>query len=1169
VLAPARPHGASHAPDLVRALRERILVLDGATGTWVQAQDLAAADFGGADLEGCNEALVLSRPDVVRRMHREYLAAGADLVETNSFGATPLVLAEYGLADRARAINEAAARLARAEADAAATEDRPRWVAGSMGPTTRTLSVVGGVTFAELRATYCEQALGLIEGGVDLLLVETCQDTANVKAALRGIDDAERELGVVVPRALSCTIEQTGTMLAGQDVEAFWVSVAHARPLFVGLNCSTGPDFMTDHLRTLAGLASCPVSCYPNAGLPDEDGHYHESPEAVAARLREFVERGWLAVVGGCCGTTADHVRRLAAAVAGLSPGVRTPRRTAAVAGLEAAFFEPESRPLLVGERTNVIGSRRFKRLVAEADWEAAAEIGRQQVKGGAQVVDVCLADPDRDEKADVASLLSRLNRKVKAPIMVDTTDADVLEAALELCQGKCIVNSINLEDGTRRIDEVAPLLRAFGGAVVVGCIDEDPVQGMAVTAERKLAVARRAHDLLTGSHGLDPRDLIFDPLVFPAGTGDAAYRGSAAETIEGVRLIKEALPGTHVILGISNVSFGLPPAAREVVNSVFLYHCTKAGLDLAIVNTERVQRFASIPEEERRLAEDLLFDRGDDPVAAIVRHFGARRTEPRTSPLLDLPLDERIARHVVEGVGDGVIDALAEARRDREPLEIINGPLMAGMDEVGRLFNDNELIVAEVLQSAEVMKTAVTWLEQFMEKADTHARGKLLLATVKGDVHDIGKNLVEIVLANNGYQVINLGIKVLPETLVRAAREHSPDAIGLSGLLVKSAREMVTTARDLADAGVDVPVLVGGAALSRRFTLTRIAPEYRGPVLYCKDATDGLDVMNRLRDPAAREALLARLAEQRAEAQAAPAPARPAAAPAPPPGGRSPAVRRDVAILRPPDLKRHLAEDVDFGEVQPWLNEQVLYGRHLGLRGVVSRLLEEGDGKALALRAKVEDLVGRATARGLLRVRAAWRFFAAVADGDAIALLDRPGGGELARFVFPRQAAADRLCLADYVLSEDPAVPDFVAAFVTTCGDGVREEAEALKHRGELFDSHALQAVALEGAEAAAEWLHARLRRAWGFPDPPGLDRRDVFKARYRGLRVSFGYPACPNLDDQRPLFDVLRPEDIGVALTEGFMMDPEASVSALVFHHPEARYFSALGPEDDQPAG
>ncbi len=847
---------------LAEAFRRRILVLDGAMGTMIQARNLTAADFGGAQYEGCNEHLNLTRPDVIRAIHEAYLDAGADLISTNSFGCAPYVLAEYGLSDKCREISEAAARLAREAVDARSTPERPRFVIGAMGPGTRTITVTGGVTFEEVREAYREQARGLIAGGADALLLETSQDTLNVKAAAIGVREALAEAGAELPLMVSGTIEPMGSMLAGQGVDALYASLEHLDLFSIGLNCATGPEFMTDHLRSLAGLATCLVTVYPNAGLPDEHGHYEETPDSLALKMRRFVDEGWVNLVGGCCGTTPAHTRALARLVDGRPPRRPAERLAPAVSGIEVVYPGDDNRPLLVGERTNVIGSRKFKDLIVEDLFEEAAEVGRAQVRGGGQVLDVCLANPDRDEHGDMLRFLDRLTRKVKAPLMIDSTDADVIEAALRLCQGKAIVNSINLEDGEERFEKVVPLCRTYGAAVVVGCIDENKQQGMAVSRERKLEIAERSFALLTGKYGLPARDLIFDPLVFPVGTGDANYVGSAVETIEGLRAIKERLPECRTILGISNVSFGLPPAGREVLNAVFLYHCTKAGLDYAIVNTERLERYASIPEEERRLAEDLIWVRGDDPVAAFAAHFRGRQKAVRAASAA-LSLDERLARYIVEGSRDGLIADLDAKRAEATPLEIINGPLMRGMETVGRLFNDNQLIVAEVLQSAEAMKAAVAHLEQFMEKAESATRGSIVLATVKGDVHDIGKNLVEIIWKNNGYRVINLGIKVPPEDLIAAYQSHKPDAFGLSGLLVKSAQQMVVTAQDLRSAGIDIPLFVGGAALTRKFTATRIAPEYPGSTIYAKDAMDGLDLANRLFGATTRDALLAEVTAQ------------------------------------------------------------------------------------------------------------------------------------------------------------------------------------------------------------------------------------------------------------------------------------------------------------------
>ncbi|MGH9468595.1 MAG: homocysteine S-methyltransferase family protein, partial [Terriglobales bacterium] len=864
---------------LYAALGERILVLDGAMGTMLQQRQLTAADFGGAALEGCNENLVRTRPDVILDIHRQYLEAGADIIETDTFGSTRIVLAEYGLEAEARSISRAAACLARQAADAVATPERPRWVAGSMGPTTKAITVTGGVTFTQLRETFAEQAEGLLEGGADILLVETCQDTRNIKAALLGIEDVARRLARAVPIMVSGTIEAMGTMLAGQTAEALWVSLEHADLLSIGLNCATGPEFMTDHLRTLHALSHRYISCYPNAGLPNEDGQYRETPASLAHQLERFVQHGWVNLLGGCCGTTPAHIAELAALAAGKAPRRPPPPSPRALySGIETIEAEESTRPLIVGERTNLVGSRLFKRLVMEEQWEEATEIARRQVKNGAHIIDVCLQSTEREEAGDVGPFYEKLIRKIKVPIMIDTTDAGAIELALTYCQGKGLINSINLEDGEEKFERVCPLARRYGAALVVGCIDEDKIQAQAFTRERKLAIARRSVALLTDKYGIAAHNIVLDPLVFPCATGDENYIGAAVETIEGVRLVKQALPEAKTILGISNVSFGLPAAAREVVNSVFLYHCTKAGLDLAIVNAEKLERFASLPAAERALAEALLFNSPVESVApgapadwrqqtkgqraalnqhhiaAIAEHFRGPRAATKQA-VAALPLDERLGRYIIEGTKDGLVaDLDRKLAEPAAPLAIINGPLMAGMAEVGRLFNNNELIVAEVLQSAEAMKAAVSHLERFMAKSESATRGSILLATVKGDVHDIGKNLVDIILSNNGYRVINLGIKIPPEQLIEAHQREHPDAIGLSGLLVKSAAQMAITAGDLRQAGIDAPLLVGGAALSERFTTTRIAPEYAGPVCYAKDAMSGLRLLNELMDPATRE---------------------------------------------------------------------------------------------------------------------------------------------------------------------------------------------------------------------------------------------------------------------------------------------------------------------------
>ena len=1150
----------------IKLLREllanRILVIDGAFGTYIQGLNFGPEDFGGPQYEGCNENVVLTRPDAIRQMHRSFLEAGADLIETATFGAIPYVLAEYSLADQTHRINQRAAELARLEADALSTPAKPRFVIGSMGPGTKTISVTGGITFDQVAAAYEAQALGLIEGGVDVLLAETVQDTVNVKAVLTGIARAIKKTGAPVAVSVQGTIETMGTLLAGQDIEAFYVSLAHRDLLWMGLNCATGPDFMTDHLRTLSEICRFDVSCVPNAGLPDEDGNYNQTPEMFANKVARFIESGWVNLVGGCCGTTPQHTKLLADAVAGKQPRVPSTLRRSVVSGIETLVIDNDTRPVVVGERTNVLGSRKFKRLIGQGKIEEASEIGRAQVRKGAHVLDVCLQDPDRNEMADITTFLDILVKKIKVPLMIDSTDAAVIEESLKRSQGKAIINSINLEDGEERFKKVVPMARSFGAALVVGCIDEDKQQAQAVTRERKLQVAQRSFQLLTEKYGVEPEDIIFDPLVFPVGTGDKNYIGSGVETIEGIRLIKQALPSCKTVLGVSNVSFGLPEAGREVLNSVMLYHCVQAGLDLAIVNSEKLERYPSIPEEERKLAEDLIWWRGEDPIAAFAAHFRERKPKQTVEDRRSMPLDERLALYILEGSKDGLFDDLNEALQGRGPLEIINGPLMKGMDEVGRLFNANQMIVAEVLQSAEAMKAAVAHLEPHMTKSENVSKGKIILATVKGDVHDIGKNLVEIILGNNGYNVVNLGIKVPPEELIKAFREHRPDAIGLSGLLVKSAQMMVITAQDLKTAEIACPILVGGAALSNRFTRIKIAPEYAGLVAYANDAMNGLDLANQIMDREARKSLTIRLEEETLRLQALAS--KVIDAPTAKPVVRA-SVRRDLEIPRPPDLKLHLLRDYDLGEIFDYINPKSLYAKHLGFKNF-EEALAGGDAKARELSEVVEEVAHLMIARSDISANAIYKFFPAQSDGDRTMMVLSPDGKNvLETFIFGRQSDAPGLCLADYLTPRDAGRLDYVSFFITTIGTGIRALAEEWKNRGDYLRSHILQVLGLEGAEAFAELLHQKIRAMWGIGDPAGIARKDLFQAHYHGNRFSPGYPACPRMEDQEQIFRLLEvnQQNVDVHLTEGYMMDPEASVSAIVIHHPDAKYFS-LSPAD-----
>ncbi|MBW7477610.1 methionine synthase [Paenibacillus oenotherae] len=1139
-------------PTIQEMIKQRILILDGAMGTMIQQVDLGPEDFGGEELEGCNEMLVLTRPDVIRDIHEAYLAAGTDILETNTFGAASVVLAEYDIQDKAREINLAAAAIAVEAARKYSTPERPRYVAGAMGPTTKTLSVTGGVTFDELVESYREQAVALIEGGVDALMLETSQDTLNVKAGSIGIHQAFEITGQTLPIMISGTIEPMGTTLAGQNIESFYISLEHLNPISIGLNCATGPEFMRDHIRSLSAIARTAISCYPNAGLPDENGNYHESPASLAAKISAFAEQGWLNIAGGCCGTTPDHIRAMDEVLSKFSPREINGDHPPAVSGIETVYIEEDNRPIMIGERTNISGSRKFKRLIKEGKFDEASEIARSQVKGGAHIIDINLQDTDIDEAYAVNQFLPEVVKKIKVPLMLDSTYDHIIELGLKYSQGKAIINSINLEDGESKFEQILPLIHRYGAAVVCILIDE---RGQAVSREAKMEVASRSYDLLVNKYGMVPDDIIFDPNMFPVGSGDPQYIGSAVETIEGIRMIKEKFPRAKTILGLSNISFGLPDAGREVLNSVYLYHCTKAGLDYAIVNTEKLERYASISEEDRRLAEELIYNTNDDTLAAFVAAFRDKKVEKKEK-VSNLSLEERLGSYVVEGTKEGLIPDLDEAMKKYSPLEIINGPLMKGMEEVGRLFNNNELIVAEVLQSAEVMKASVAYLEPFMEKNETSVKGKIILATVKGDVHDIGKNLVEIILSNNGYKIINLGIKVPPEQIIEAYRKENVDAIGLSGLLVKSAQQMVTTAQDLRVAGIDAPILVGGAALTRKFTKNRISPEYDGLVLYAKDAMDGLDISNKLMNPEFRRQYEEELAAFKAagsveteEKKELPALTR---------VERS-KISVDDPVFIPPDLDRHVLRDVPIPHIVPYVNMSMLLGHHLGLRGNVDQLLAEGNEKAVQLKETVDNILHEAATKGIIRAHAMYRFFPAQSTGNDIIIYDpQEPGREIKRFTFPRQNVEPYLCLADFLKPVESGIMDYVGFLVVTAGEGVRDMANEWKDNGDYLRSHALNAVALEVAEGLAERVHHVMRDIWGFPDPLEMTMKQRHGARYQGIRVSFGYPACPNLEDQGPLFALMKPEDIGVELTEGFMMEPEASVSAMVFSHREAQYFN-----------
>jgi 5-methyltetrahydrofolate--homocysteine methyltransferase len=1134
---------------LKKLLKTKILVLDGAMGTSLQNFNLSPEDFGGEQYDGCNENLVLTNPEIITRVHESYLEAGADIIETNTFGGTPVVLEEYQLQNKFYEINFEATKLAKLACQKYTKDKKPRFVAGSMGPTTKSLSVTGGITFDELATNFKQQAIPLIEGGSDYLLLETALDTLNLKAGYIGILQAFEDLGKELPIAISGTIETMGTMLAGQGVDALYTSIEHMNLLYIGLNCATGPAFMRDHIRSLAAIARCPVAIVPNAGLPNEDGEYLESPNMVAKVLQSFMNEGWVNILGGCCGTTPDHIQAMTKIAADATPRTVCTTRDSRTSGIETLLLEDDGRPYIVGERTNVIGSRLFKNMIIEEKFEEAAEIARKQVKAGAHIIDVCLSNPDRDEESDIIAFLSIASKLLKAPFMIDSQVPSVVEEAFKLTQGKCILNSVNLEDGEKSFEELLPIVKKYGAAIIVGCIEGE----MAVTAEEKLTVAINSHKLLTQKYGIPEEDIIFDPLVFPCGTGDKNYFGSGKETIEGVRLIKEHFPRCKTTLGISNVSFGLPPAGREALNTVFVYHCTKAGLDTAIVNSEKMVRYATLSDEERKLCDDMLWynlDNGNDPIGNFVTYYRDKSVQEK--PKVDrskLSVKEKLEINIVEGTKEFLIENLAEALQELpNPLAVINGPLMAAMAIVGRMFNANELIVAEVLQSAESMKAAVTYLEGFMDAQETNVKGTIILATVKGDVHDIGKNLVEIILGNNGYKVVNLGIKCPSDVLIKAAKEHNPDLIGLSGLLVKSAQQMVISAKDMKESNITTPILVGGAALSENFTVTKIGQAYDGLVVYCKDAMNGLDVSNHIVDPQLfkdwKPKFLDRCEQVKNKKQVKVISKK-----------AKLILNHSAALPEAPDFDTHIVT-YQTEEIWPYLNENMLYGKNLGLKGSIKRLVEQGDQKAIKLKKTVDDIKTRILNEKIFKPTGMYQFFKVKPNGNSIIVFDAKGQKELERFEFPRQENGELLCLSNFL---NPKKMDTFCAFVTTAGCDVGKIARKYLDDGDYVLSHTFFALAMETAESLAEVIHRDIRDTWGIPDAPDLSVQHILQAKYTGVRVSFGYPACPNLDDQQILWRLLKPDKhLSVHLTEDCMMEPEASVSALVFHHPEAKYFS-----------
>ncbi len=1184
-------------PVLQAALARRILILDGAMGTMIQRRGLGEADFRGErfadhpqDLKGDNDLLALTRPDVIEAIHDDYLAAGADIIETNTFNGTSIVQADYGLEPIVHELNREAARLARRAAArwTARTPDRPRFVAGALGPTNRTLSMSPDVndqtfratTFEALRDAYAEQARGLIDGGCDLLLIETIIDTLNAKAAIFAVRQVFDEKGVELPLMLSVTItDRSGRVLSGQTIDAFWVSVAHARPFSVGLNCALGAREMRPYLAELARIAGTWISCYPNAGLPNAFGEYDEQPAETAALLREFATSGFVNLLGGCCGTTPDHVRAVADAVRDVAPR-RLPEPDAArvteYSGLERLAVRPDGNFLMVGERTNVTGSRRFARLIREEDHAAAADVALEQVRGGANVIDVNMDEGLLDSEACMGRFLRLIATEpeiARVPVMIDSSKWSVIEAGLQCVQGKGIVNSISLKEGEAAFLDQARLIRRYGAAMVVMAFDET---GQADTSERKVAICERAYRLLTTRAGVAPEDIIFDPNILAIGTGLEEHADYAVNYIEATREIKARCPGAKVSGGVSNLSFSFRgnDVVREAMHAAFLYHAVQAGMDMGIVNAGQLAVYEDIPPALLAHVEDVIFNRRPDATERLVRFAaGVQGTaRPREVDLgwREAGVGARLSHALVHGIVDFIEADVEEARQQcARPLDVIEGPLMDGMKVVGDLFGAGKMFLPQVVKSARAMKKAVAYLQPYME-AELNARssqGKMVMATVKGDVHDIGKNIVGVVLRCNNYEVVDLGVMVPCDTILQTAADEGADLVGLSGLITPSLDEMVYVATEMTRRGMQVPLLIGGATTSRQHTAVRIAPAYDGTTVHVADASRVVDAVSRLLSPAQRPAFDVdnRAAQARLREQHASGGARALATHA---AARANPLRTnwDAAELPVPAFTGRRAVEVELDALTPYIDWTFLFAAW-ELKGRFPAILDDPAKGAAAreLYAHATELLGEIVAGRRLTARGVYGFWPANADGDDLVLYDPAAGAreaELVRFNLLRQQEAfgdDRphRSLADFVAPRGRGLTDHVGGFAVTAGIGAEELAQAYEREHDDYRAIMVKALADRLVEACAEWLHARVRREWGCAAGESLAAEDLLAGRYRGIRPAFGYPACPDHSEKFKLFELLGAAEAGIALTESAAMTPAASVSGLYFAHPEARYF------------
>ncbi|BCX12303.1 MAG: 5-methyltetrahydrofolate--homocysteine methyltransferase [Thermosynechococcus sp.] len=1175
--------------EYLHAEPRRVIVFDGAMGTNLQAQNLTAEDFGGKEYEGCNEYLVISKPEAVAKVHRDFLAAGADVIETDTFGSSAIVLSEYNLGDRAYEISKKAAELAKSVAAEFSTPAKPRFVAGSMGPGTK-LPTLGHIDYDTLYRAFREQAAGLFDGGVDLFIIETCQDVLQIKAALNGVMAVFQERGERRPLMVSVTMEQQGTMLVGSEIGAA-LTILEPYPIdILGLNCATGPDLMTEHIRYLAQHSPFVISCIPNAGLPENIGghaHYKLTPMELRLALTRFVEDFGVQVIGGCCGTRPDHIAALAEIAATLTPKARSPQRIPAAASIYSPQpYDQENSFLIIGERLNASGSKKCRDLLNAEDWDGLVALARAQVREGAHILDVNVDYVGRDGVRDMRELVSRLVTNVTLPLMLDSTEWQKMEAGLKVAGGKCLLNSTNFEDGEPRFYKVLELAKTYGAGVVIGTIDEE---GMARTAEKKFAIAERAYKAAL-DYGIPPWEIFFDPLALPISTGIEEDRGNGRETIEAIRRIRAELRGCHILLGVSNISFGLNPAARQVLNSMFLHEAMQAGMDAAIVSAAKILPLAKIEPEQQQVCRDLIYDRrrfeGDvcvyDPLAELTRLFEGKTTTQERSQVANLPLEERLKRHIIDGDRLGLEDTLAKALETYAPLEIINTFLLDGMKVVGELFASGQMQLPFVLQSAETMKAAVAYLEPFMEKSATGdtAKGTVVIATVKGDVHDIGKNLVDIILTNNGYRVINLGIKQPVENIIQAYEEHRADCIAMSGLLVKSTAFMKENLEVFNERGITVPVILGGAALTPKFVYEDCQSTYHGQVIYGKDAFADLHFMDRLMSAKAA----GQWDDRRGFLDGAPTPeeavSMPAIAPEPTSVAepatpevvdtrRSEAVAVDIPRPTPPFWGiRHLKPDqIPLSEVFAYLDLQALIAGQWQFRKPKDQDRATYDA---FLTEKVYPILEawkqRILAENLLHPELIYGYFPCQSEGNTVYIYDPQRVGDkdacvperaIAQFTFPRQKGGRRLCIADFFAPVESGIIDVFPMQAVTVGEIATQVAQQLFAANQYSDYLYFHGMAVQTAEALAEWCHARIRRELGCtPDPESI--RDILAQRYQGSRYSFGYPACPNMQDQYTQLRLLQSDRMGMYMDESEQLYPEQSTTAIICYHPTAKYFS-----------